>query len=64
MEERAGFLNQFIGRSSDILVALLVVCIVMMMIIPLNPSLLDILLTFNISFGLIILMVSMFNTDP
>jgi len=43
---------------------LLVVCIVMMMIIPLNPSLLDILLTFNISFGLIILMVSMFNTDP
>ena len=64
MEERAGFLNQFIGRSSDILVALLVVCIVMMMIIPLKPSLLDILLTFNISFGLIILMVSMFNTDP
>ncbi|MFA7147689.1 MAG: flagellar biosynthesis protein FlhA [Syntrophomonadaceae bacterium] len=43
---------------------MLVVCIVMMMIIPLNPSLLDILLTFNISFGLIILMVSMFNTDP
>ncbi|NLX02710.1 MAG: flagellar biosynthesis protein FlhA [Syntrophomonadaceae bacterium] len=64
MEERVGFLNQFIGRSSDILVALLVVCIVMMMIIPMKPSLLDILLTFNISFALIILMVSMFNTDP
>jgi flagellar biosynthesis protein FlhA len=64
MEERVGFLNQFIGRSSDILVALLVVCIVMMMIIPMKPFLLDILLTFNISFALIILMVSMFNTDP
>lgn len=64
MEERVGLLNRFIGRSSDILIALLVVGIVMMMIIPLKPSLLDILLTFNISFGLIILMVSMFNTDP
>lgn len=64
MEERVEFLNRLIGRSSDILVALLVVCIVMMMIIPMKPSLLDILLTFNISFALIILMVSMFNTDP
>lgn len=64
MEERVGLLNQFIGRSSDILIALLVVAIVMMMIIPMKPSLLDILLTFNISFALIILMVSMFNTDP
>lgn len=64
MEERVGLLNRFIGRSSDILIALLVVGIVMMMIIPLKPSLLDILLTFNISFALIILMVSMFNTDP
>ena len=64
MEETAGLLNRFIGRSSDILVALLVVAIVMMMIIPMKPSLLDILLTFNISFALIILMVSMFNTDP
>ncbi|HHV17145.1 MAG TPA: FHIPEP family type III secretion protein, partial [Gelria sp.] len=63
MDERVGLLNRFI-KSSDILITLLVVCIVMMMIIPMKPALLDILLTFNISFALVILMVSMFNTDP
>lgn len=51
-------------EKSDVLVAVLVVTIVMMMIIPLKPGFLDVLITFNISFGLIILMVSMFNTDP
>ena len=50
--------------NSDVLIAMLVVTIVMMMIIPLTPFLLDILLTFNITFALIILMVSMFNVDP
>jgi flagellar biosynthesis protein FlhA len=63
MDERVGLLNRFI-KSSDILITLLVVAIVMMMIIPMKPALLDILLTFNISFALVILMVSMFNTDP
>ena len=49
---------------SDVIVAFMVVSIVLMMIIPMSTVLLDILLTFNISFALIILMVSMFNTDP
>lgn len=63
MEERVGLLNKLMAHS-DIVVALLVVSIVMMMIIPLKPTFLDVLLTFNISFALVILMVSMFNTDP
>lgn len=63
MKERAGLLNKLMAHS-DIVVALLVVSIVMMMIIPLKPTFLDVLLTFNISFALVILMVSMFNTDP
>jgi len=63
MEEKAGLLNRFIAHS-DILIALVIVCIVLMMIIPLNPTLLDVLLSFNISFALVILMVSLFNTDP
>jgi len=63
MEERSGLLNRLMAHS-DIVIALLVVSIVMMMIIPLKPALLDVLLTFNISFALVILMVSMFNTDP
>jgi flagellar biosynthesis protein FlhA len=51
-------------KHSDLMIAILVVSIVMMMIIPMKPVLLDILLSFNISFALIILMVSMFNTEP
>lgn len=63
MEERVGLVNRLMAHS-DIIIALLVVSIVMMMIIPLKTTLLDVLLTFNISFALVILMVSMFNTDP
>lgn len=63
MEERAGLLNKLLEKS-DIFIAVVVVTIVMMMIIPMKPVLLDILLTFNISFALIIIMVSMFNNDP
>ncbi|MDD3364744.1 MAG: flagellar biosynthesis protein FlhA, partial [Syntrophomonas sp.] len=44
--------------------AILVITIVMMMVIPVRPFILDILITFNISFALVILMVAMFNKDP
>ena len=63
MQERASWLGKMMDHS-DLLVAILVISIIMMMIIPMSPVVLDILLTFNISFALIILMVSMFNTDP
>lgn len=63
MEVRAGWLQKLLDNS-DILIAVLVVTIVLMMIIPMKPTLLDILLTFNISFALIILMVAMFNANP
>lgn len=62
MEARAGWFEKLLEKS-DILLAVIVVTIVLMMIIPLKPALLDVLLTFNISFALIILMVSMFNKD-
>lgn len=62
MQERASWLGKLMDYS-DLLIAILVISIIMMMIIPVSPVVLDILLTFNISFALIILMVSMFNTD-
>jgi len=46
-------------KSYDLAVAVLAVVVVVMMIIPLPSSLLDILLTFNITFSLIILLVAM-----
>lgn len=63
MEQRSPWMN-FIAERTDILVAALVVGIVMMMIIPMPTWLLDILLTFNIAFALIIIMVAIFNVDP
>lgn len=63
MEVRAGWFEKLLEKS-DILIAVIVVTIILMMVIPLKPTLVDVLLTFNISFALIILMVTMFNSDP
>lgn len=63
MEQRSPWMN-FIAERTDVLVAAMIVGIVMMMIIPMPTWLLDILLTFNITFALIIIMVSVFNLDP
>ncbi len=51
-------------RYSDIFIAIAIITVVVMMIIPVPPMLLDILLTFNITFALIIVMVSIYNTEP
>jgi len=48
-----------ISEYSDILVVLGVIMVVVMMIIPLPPILLDVLLACNITLGLVILMVTM-----
>ncbi len=53
-------LNQF----SDVMLALGVVMIVMMMIIPLPPFLLDLLLALNITLSLTIVMISIYNVEP
>lgn len=51
-------------RHSDILVALAVITIVVMMIIPLPPVILDIFLALNITLSLIIVMVAIYNVEP
>lgn len=51
-------------RHSDILVALAVITIVVMMIIPLPPVILDIFLALNITLALIIVMVAIYNVEP
>ncbi len=54
----------FIEKNAEMLVALGVVGIVTMMVLPLHPMLLDLLLTFNITFAIIILLVSMYILNP
>ena len=51
-------------RHSDILVALAVITIVVMMIIPLPPVILDIFLALNITLALIVVMVAIYNVEP
>lgn len=53
-----------VTKYSDVIIALGVVTIVIMMIIPLPPFLLDLFLTTNITLGLMIVMISIYNTEP
>jgi flagellar biosynthesis protein FlhA len=53
-----------IVRHTDVIVALGVISIVIMMIIPLPTALLDVLIVFNITCSLTVLLVSMYNKEP
>ncbi len=54
----------FFVKRSDILAAFGIVAILLVMVVPIPPFLMDILLAFNISFSLIILLVSMYVMNP
>lgn len=51
-------------KNNDIIMAIGIVIIVVMMIIPLPPMMLDVLLTVNISLSVIILLVCLFIKEP
>ncbi len=53
-----------ITKSSDIMMAVGVISILILMIIPLPTQILDILLAFNITAALVVLMVSLYITSP
>jgi flagellar biosynthesis protein FlhA len=53
-----------ITKYSDVLITIAVITIVVMMIIPLPPFALDLFLAANITLGLMIVMVSIYNTEP
>ncbi len=53
-----------ITKNSDITIAVAVVAILAFMVIPLPPMLLDLLISFNITFALVILLASMYTLRP
>ncbi|MFZ5648352.1 MAG: flagellar biosynthesis protein FlhA [Bacillota bacterium] len=55
---------QSIKKHTDMVIAALVIGILLMIIIPLPPALLDIFLVLSISIGLVILLITMFTTEP
>ena len=53
-----------ISKNSDMVTAVAVVAILIFMVIPLPSMVLDLLISFNISFALIILLASMYTKSP
>lgn len=51
-------------KNADLFMGLAVMCILVVMIIPLPPALLDFLLSFNITFSVVILLVGMYVVKP
>ena len=54
----------FVAKNSDVLMAVAVICILAFMVMPLPTLLLDLLLTFSITFSLIIILASMYVQHP
>ncbi|MBR9982795.1 MAG: flagellar biosynthesis protein FlhA [Desulfatitalea sp.] len=54
----------FVTRNTDVAMGFAAMSILMVMIIPIPTALLDLLLTFNITFGLMILLVGMYVVKP
>ena len=51
-------------KNADVFMGLAVMCILVVMIIPVHPALLDFLLSFNITFSVVILLVGMYVVKP
>lgn len=58
------FRNTIFARSSDSMMVVGVVAILMVMIIPLPPFLLDFLLALNITFSIIVILMAMYTVKP
>lgn len=56
-------INSTLKNNLDMIVAFAVIGIIMMIIIPLPPTLLDFLLAINISLSIVILLMTMFTTE-
>ncbi len=62
--EQAGILAGIKRESSDILMVVAFIGILMAMIIPLHPIILDFFLALNISFAIVVLITTMYTTAP
>lgn len=56
--------KSYMKSSSDLIIAGLVVGIILLIIIPLPPAVLDVLLVFSMTLGLVVLVITLFTTEP
>ena len=52
-----------IKDNFDVIVSIGVICIIVMMIVPLPEMVLDLLLAFNITISVVIILITMFTTN-
>ncbi|MFQ5335729.1 MAG: FHIPEP family type III secretion protein, partial [Flavobacteriales bacterium] len=57
-------LFQHVTRHTDIFLSAGVLCIVFIMLLPMPPVIMDLLLVLNITFGLLILLMSLYVLKP
>jgi flagellar biosynthesis protein FlhA len=62
-QQLTGFLGKIL-QHSDVFLALGMLIIILMMILPLPPFLLDILLTLNLALSVVILLVTLYTKEP
>ncbi|MBD3382191.1 MAG: flagellar biosynthesis protein FlhA [candidate division Zixibacteria bacterium] len=62
-KKRKGILSQ-LSSQADIVMGVAVIGIVLILVIPTAPGMLDVLLSFNIAFALVILLTTMFINKP
>ena len=59
-----GTKDSFLRKNYDLMVAGFVILTLILIVIPLPPFMLDILLVFSITFSLVILLITLFTTEP
>ena len=64
MDQRSGIDRDMILANSNMLSALAVVAVIGLMIMPVAPLALDLLITFNIAFAVVILLVALYLKEP
>ncbi|MBU0742393.1 flagellar biosynthesis protein FlhA [bacterium] len=64
LEDARGIDRDLILANSNVLSALAVVSVIGLMIMPVKPLVLDLLITFNIAFAVVILLVSLYLKEP
>jgi len=64
LEDAKGIDRDLILANSNVLSALAVVSVIGLMIMPVNPAVLDLLITFNIASAVVILLVALYLKEP
>jgi flagellar biosynthesis protein FlhA len=64
LEDQRGIDRDLLLANSNVLSAVMVVVILALMVVPVQPVVLDLLMTFSIAFGVVIMLVSLYLREP